>query len=185
MDKKLNLKTKYNKFISEALMTEFKYKSIMQVPKLEKVIINAGVGDATNDAKLIEAMANEVELITGQKPILTKSKKAIATFKLREDQAIGVKVTLRGERMWHFIENLVKIALPRVRDFKGLSQKAFDGHGNYTIGIKEQIIFTEINYDDIKKVRGFDVTFVTSTNDNKQAFALLKAIGLPFMKGNR
>lgn len=182
MGKSLNLKTKYTKLINEALMKEFNYKSVMQIPKLEKVIINAGVGDATNDAKLIEAMSNEIELISGQKPILTKSKKAIATFKLRENQAIGVKVTLRGERMWNFIENLIKIALPRVRDFKGLSQKAFDGRGNYTIGIKEQIIFTEINYDDIKKVRGFDVTFVTSTNDDKQALALLKIIGLPFRK---
>lgn len=185
MDKTLNLKAKYTKLINESLMKEFNYKSVMQIPKLEKVIINAGVGDATTDAKLIEAMSNEIELISGQKPILTKSKKAIATFKLRENQAIGVKVTLRGERMWNFIENLVKIALPRVRDFKGLSNKAFDGHGNYTIGIKEQIIFTEINYDDIKKVRGFDVTFVTSTNDDKQAHALLKVIGLPFMKGNK
>lgn len=185
MEKSLNLKAKYTKLINDSLMKEFNFKSIMQIPKLEKVIINAGVGDATNDAKLIEAMSNEIELISGQKPILTKSKKAIATFKLRENQAIGVKVTLRGERMWNFIENLVKIALPRVRDFKGLSNKAFDGHGNYTIGIKEQIIFTEINYDDIKKVRGFDVTFVTSTNNDKQAHALLKVIGLPFMKGNK
>lgn len=176
------LKEKYEKLIKDALMAEFKYKSVMQIPKLEKIVINAGVGDAASDAKLIEAMAKEIELISGQKPILTKSKKAIATFKLRENQPIGVKVTLRKERMWNFVENLINIALPRVRDFKGLSNNSFDGQGNYTIGIKEQIIFTEINYDDIKKVRGFDVTFVTSTNKNDVARAMLTAIGLPFAK---
>ncbi|MDR2369730.1 MAG: 50S ribosomal protein L5 [Mycoplasmataceae bacterium] len=178
----LNLKTKYEKLIKDALMTEFAFKSIMQVPKLEKIVINAGVGDAAADVKYIEAMTNEIQAITGQKPILTKSKKAIATFKLRENQAIGVKVTLRGERMWNFVENLINVALPRVRDFKGVSNNSFDGRGNYTIGIKEQIIFTEINYDDIKRVRGFDVTFVTSTNKNDVAKAMLKAIGLPFAK---
>ncbi|MDR0675387.1 MAG: 50S ribosomal protein L5 [Mycoplasmataceae bacterium] len=178
----LNLKTKYEKKIKDALMTEFSYKSVMEVPKLEKIVINAGVGDGAADAKFIEAMSNEIQVITGQKPILTKSKKAIATFKLRENQAIGVKVTLRGERMWNFVENLVNVALPRVRDFKGVSNNSFDGRGNYTIGIKEQIIFTEINYDDIKRVRGFDVTFVTSTKKNEVAKAMLKAIGLPFAK---
>ncbi|MDR1235123.1 MAG: 50S ribosomal protein L5 [Mycoplasmataceae bacterium] len=178
----LNLKAKYGKLIKDALMSEYKYKSVMQVPKLEKIVINAGVGDAASDAKFIEAMTNEILVITGQKPVLTKSKKAIATFKLRENQAIGVKVTLRGERMWNFVENLINVALPRVRDFKGLSNNSFDGRGNYTIGIKEQIIFTEVNYDDIKKVRGFDVTFVTSTKKNEVAKAMLKAIGLPFAK---
>ncbi|MDR1991794.1 MAG: 50S ribosomal protein L5 [Mycoplasmataceae bacterium] len=178
----LHLKTKYEKLIKDALFSQFKYKSVMQVPKLEKIVINAGVGDAAADVKFIEAMANEIQAITGQKPVLTKSKKAIATFKLRENQTIGVKVTLRGERMWNFVENLVNIALPRVRDFKGLSNNSFDGRGNYTLGIKEQIIFTEINYDDIKRVRGFDVTFVTSTKKDQVAKELLKAIGLPFAK---
>ncbi|MDR0985499.1 MAG: 50S ribosomal protein L5 [Mycoplasmataceae bacterium] len=178
----LNLKVKYEKLIKEELTKQFKFKSVMQIPKLEKIVINAGVGAATQDAKLIETVAKEVEQITGQKPILTKSKKAIATFKLRENQPIGVKVTLRGERMWNFIENLINIALPRVRDFKGLNNNAFDGHGNYTLGIKEQIIFTEINYDDIKRVSGFDVTFVTSSKKDEIARALLTAVGLPFMK---
>ncbi|MDR0739470.1 MAG: 50S ribosomal protein L5 [Mycoplasmataceae bacterium] len=178
----LNLKAKYEKLIKDNLMAEFNYKSVMQIPRLEKIVINAGVGDGASDAKFIEAMTNEIMTITGQKPILTKSKKAIATFKLRENQAIGIKVTLRGERMWNFVENLINVALPRVRDFKGVSNNSFDGRGNYSIGIKEQIIFTEINYDDIKRVRGFDVTFVTSTKKNEVAKALLKAIGLPFAK---
>ena len=153
----------------------------MQTPRLEKICINAGIGDATNDPKLLEAAAAELEAITGQKPVLTRAKKAIATFKLRENQAIGAKVTLRGEKMWNFVENLVNIALPRVRDFKGLPYNSFDGQGNYTIGIKEQIIFTEINFDQIKRVRGFNVTFVTSTSNKDESRALLKAIGLPIV----
>lgn len=177
-----NLTKKYRDLISKAMMEQFNYKSVMQIPRLEKIVINSGVGDATNDAKLLELAFNEIMAITGQKPIKTKSKKAIATYKLRENQEIGVKVTLHGENMWNFVEKLVNVALPRVRDFKGLKSNAFDGQGNYTIGIKEQIIFTEINYDDVKKVRGFDVTFVTSTNKNEEAKALLATIGLPFSK---
>lgn len=178
----MSLKQKYLEKINNDLMQNHGFKSVIQVPKLEKVVINAGIGDATKDAKMIEAAFNEIKAITGQKPIMTKSKKAIATFKLRENQPIGVKVTLRGEKMWNFIENLINIALPRVRDFKGVSKKSFDGHGNYTIGIKEQIIFTEINYDDIKRNRGFDITFVTSAKNDKDAFELLKSIGIPFTK---
>lgn len=178
----MSLKHKYQDKITAALSEEFKYKSPMQVPTIEKIVINAGIGDATKDSKFIEAAYNEIQAITGQKPVKTKSKKAIATFKLRENQAIGVKVTLRGELMWNFIEKLINIALPRVRDFKGVPKNSFDGRGNYTLGIKEQIIFTEVNFDDIKRVRGFDVTIVTSTDSNEQAFALLKAIGMPFSK---
>ncbi len=176
------LTKKYQEQIKNALMTDGAYKSVMQLPKLEKIVINSGVGDATSDAKLLESVVNELTAITGQKPVITRSKKAIATFKLRENQGIGAKVTLRGEKMWNFIENLINIALPRVRDFKGIPNNSFDHHGNYTLGIKEQIIFTEINYDDVKKIRGFDVTFVTSSNDDEQARKLLKAIGLPFAK---
>lgn len=176
-------KTKiYKDKIAKAMMEQFKYTSIMQVPKLEKVCINAGIGDATTDVKIIEQSAKEIEQITGQKPILTKAKKAIATFKVREGQPIGVKVTLRGEKMWNFVENLVNIALPRVRDFKGLPANSFDNQGNYTMGIKEQIIFTEINFDEIKRVRGFNITFVTSTNKKEETMALLRAIGLPIVK---
>lgn len=176
------LTKKYQELIKNALMTDGAYKSVMQLPKLEKIVINSGVGDATSDAKLLESVVNELTAITGQKPVITRSKKAIATFKLRENQGIGAKVTLRGEKMWNFIENLINIALPRVRDFKGIPNNSFDHHGNYTLGIKEQIIFTEINYDDVKKIRGFDVTFVTSSNNDEQARKLLKAIGLPFAK---
>ena len=157
--------------IAKSLTEQFKYTNVMQVPRLEKVCINAGIGDAASDAKLIEQAAKEIEQITGQKPVLTRAKKAIATFKVREGQPIGVKVTLRGE----------KIALPRVRDFKGLPGNSFDKQGNYTMGIKEQIIFTEINFDEIKRVRGFNITFVTSTNNKEETKALLKAIGLPIV----
>jgi len=179
------LAKQYNAIIREALSKQFNYKSPMQIPTLDKIIINSCAGDATQDAKLLDALYNEITLITGQKPIKTKSKKAIATFKLRENQEIGVKVTLRREAMWNFVAKLTKIALPRVRDFRGLKDISFDGKGNYTLGIKEQNIFTEINFDDIKRVRGFDVTFVTSTNSDKEAKALLEAIGLPFIKKNK
>ena len=167
--------------IGKSLTEQFKYTNVMQVPRLEKICINAGIGDAASDAKLIEQAAKEIEQITGQKPVLTRAKKAIATFKVREGQPIGVKVTLRGEKMWNFVENLVNIALPRVRDFKGLPGNSFDKQGNYTMGIKEQIIFTEINFDEIKRVRGFNITFVTSTNNKEETKALLKAIGLPIV----
>lgn len=175
------LTNKYKKKISDKLTKQFGYKSLMQIPTLDKIVINACAGDATQDSKFLDLLFNEIMLITGQKPIKTKSKKAIATFKLREGQEIGLKVTLRRENMWNFVEKLVNVALPRVKDFKGLKDNSFDGRGNFTLGIKEQNIFTEINYDDIKRIRGFDVTFVTSTNSDEKAKALLMAIGLPFI----
>ena len=177
----MKLAQEYNKKIKEELTKQFNYKNVMQVPKLEKICINMGIGAEANDAKAVEQAAKEVEAITGQKPVLTKAKNAIATFKIREGQAIGVKATLRGEKMWNFVRNLVSIALPRVRDFKGLPKNAFDGNGNYTMGVKEQIIFPEINFDQVKRVKGFNITFVTSTKDKDQARALLKAIGLPII----
>ena len=176
------LKQEYNKKIAPQLMAKYKYDSVMEVPKLEKIVINMGVGNAVQDAKNLELAVNEIERITGQKPVITKAKKSIASFKLREGQGIGAKVTLRGNTMWAFVETLFNIALPRVRDFRGLENKSFDGRGNYTLGIREQIIFPQIIYDDIKQVRGFDVTFVTSAKTNDEARALLKALGAPFKK---
>ena len=176
------LKEKYTKEIVPSLKEKYNYKSVMQVPKLEKVVINIGVGDATQNSKLLEAACEELEQITGAKPVITKAKKSIAGFKLREGQAIGCKVTLRGENMWTFVEKLIRISLPRVRDFRGVSSKAFDGRGNYTLGIKEQIIFPEIEYDNIVKSRGMDIVFVTTANTNEEAFDLLDGIGIPFRK---
>ncbi len=176
------LKDLYNNEIKKSLMEKYNYSSVMQVPKLEKVVVNIGAGDASHDSKFIEAAAKDLELIAGQKPVITKAKKSIAGFKLREGQAIGVKVTLRGEAMYNFIEKLIKVALPRVRDFRGVSPKAFDGFGNYTLGIKEQIIFPEINYDDIVKLRGMDIVFVTTAETNEEAFDLLSGFGMPFRK---
>ena len=163
-------------------MQKYNYTSVMQAPKLEKIVINIGVGDATTNSKLLDAAVNELELITGAKPVVTKAKKSIAGFKLREGQAIGCKVTLRGEKMYTFLEKLIRISLPRVRDFRGVSPKAFDGRGNYTLGIKEQMIFTEIEYDNIVKIRGMDIVFVTSAKTNEEAFDLLNGIGIPFRK---
>ena len=176
------LKEKYVNEIVPSLMQKYNYTSVMQVPKLEKIVINIGVGDATTNSKLLDAAVNELELITGAKPVVTKDKKSIAGFKLREGQAIGCKVTLRGEKMYTFLEKLIKISLPRVRDFRGVSPKAFDGRGNYTLGIKEQMIFTEIEYDNIVKSRGMDIVFVTSAKTNEEAFDLLNGIGIPFRK---
>lgn len=176
------LKEKYTKEIVPSLKEKYNYKSVMQVPKLEKVVVNIGVGDATQNSKLLEAAVAELEAITGAKPVITKAKKSIAGFKLREGQAIGCKVTLRGESMWTFVEKLIRISLPRVRDFRGVSSKAFDGRGNYTLGIKEQIIFPEIEYDNIVKSRGMDIVFVTTANTNEEAFDLLDGIGIPFRK---
>lgn len=173
---------KYKKLIADACMAQFHYSSVMQIPRIDKVVINYGVGDGAKDQKMLDAAFNEVQAITGLKPILTKSKEAIASFKLREDQPIGVKVTLRNELMWNFLAKLINVALPRVRDFKGLSPKSFDGFGNYTIGIKEQIIFTEINYDDVKRIRGFNITIVFSTNNQEESLTALKAMGFPFKK---
>ncbi len=176
------LKEKYVNEIVPNLTKKYNYSSIMQVPKLEKIVINIGVGDAITNSKLLDAAVNELELITGAKPVITKAKKSIAGFKLREGQAIGCKVTLRGEKMWIFLEKLIRISLPRVRDFRGVSPKAFDGRGNYTLGIKEQMIFAEIEYDNIVKSRGMDIVFVTTANTNEEAFDLLNEIGIPFRK---
>ena len=176
------LKEKYVNEIVPSLMQKYNYTSVMQAPKWEKIVINIGVGDATTNSKLLDAAVNELELITGAKPVVTKAKKSIAGFKLREGQAIGCKVTLRGEKMYTFLEKLIRISLPRVRDFRGVSPKAFDGRGNYTLGIKEQMIFTEIEYDNIVKSRGMDIVFVTSAKTNEEAFDLLNGIGIPFRK---
>ena len=176
------LKEKYVNEIVPSLMQKYNYTSVMQAPKLEKIVINIGVGDATTNSKLLDAAVNELELITGAKPVVTKANKSIAGFKLREGQAIGCKVTLRGEKMYTFLEKLIRISLPRVRDFRGVSPKAFDGRGNYTLGIKEQMIFTEIEYDNIVKSRGMDIVFVTSAKTNEEAFDLLNGIGIPFRK---
>ena len=176
------LKEKYVNEIVPSLMQKYNYTSVMQAPKLEKIVINIGVGDATTNSKLLDAAVNELELITGAKPVVTKAKKSIAGFKLREGQAIGCKVTLRGEKMYTFLEKLIRISLPRVRDFRGVSPKAFDGRGNYTLGIKEQMIFAEIEYDNIVKSRGMDIVFVTSAKTNEEAFDLLNGIGIPFRK---
>lgn len=154
----------------------------MEVPKLEKIVINMGVGDATSNSKLLEAAVHDLELISGQKPVITKARKSIAGFKVREGQSIGCKVTLRGENMYNFLDKLVTIGLPRVRDFHGVSSKAFDGRGNYTLGIKEQLIFSEIEYDNVVKVRGMDIVFVTTAKTNEEAYDLLAELGIPFRK---
>ena len=176
------LRNLYNTEIKNNLMEKFNYSSVMQVPKLSKIVVNIGVGDASHDSKFIEAAKKDLEAITGQKAIITKAKKSIAAFKLREGQPIGVKVTLRGDAMYNFMEKLIKVALPRVRDFRGISSKAFDGFGNYTLGIKEQLIFPEINYDEIVKLRGMDIVFVTTAETNEEAFDLLSGFGMPFRK---
>ncbi len=172
----------YNEQIKNSLMKKFNYKSIMEVPKLEKIVINMGVGEASHDSKFLEAALHDLELISGQKPVVTKARKSIAGFKLREGQSIGAKVTLRGENMYIFMEKLIKVALPRVRDFRGVSHSAFDGRGNYTLGIKEQAIFPEIEYDQILKLRGMDIIFVTTAKTNEEALELLSGFGMPFRK---
>ena len=176
------LREVYNNEIVKDLKVKYGYKSTMAVPKLEKIVINIGVGDATSNSKLLEAAMNDLEKISGQKPVATKAKKAIAGFKVREGQAIGCKVTLRGENMYNFLDKLISITLPRVRDFRGVSNKAFDGRGNYTLGLTEQLIFSEIEYDDVVKVRGMDIVFVTTAKTNEEAYDLLKGFGMPFKK---
>ena len=176
------LKEKYNNEIVPNLIKKHNYNTIMEVPKLEKIVVNMGVGDATGNSKLLEAAVKDLSLITGQKPVVTKAKKSIAGFKVREGQAIGCKVTLRGENMYNFMDKLITISLPGVRDFRGVSPKAFDGRGNYTMGIKEQLIFQEIDYDDVVKVRGMDIIFVTTAKTNEEAFDLLNGLGIPFRK---
>ncbi len=175
-----NLKTKYRKEISAALLSEFGYKSTMQVPKLEKICINQGIGSAVSDKKLIDSAIAEMTMITGQKAVATKSKKDISNFKLRKGVAIGARVTLRGDQMYEFLERLIVVALPRIRDFRGINDKGFDGHGNYTLGVTEQIIFPEINIDKVTRIMGMDITFVTNASTDKEAFALLREFGLPF-----
>ena len=175
-----NFKELYESKIKKDLMKELKYKSIMEVPRLEKIVINMGVGEGSHDAKFIEAAVKDLELIAGQKAVVTNARKSIAGFKLREGQPVGVKVTLRGENMYNFMEKLIRVSLPRVRDFRGVSAHSFDGKGNYTLGIKEQLIFPEIEYDNVVKVRGMDIVFVTTAKTNEEAFALLKAFGMPF-----
>lgn len=176
------LKEKYINEITPALMSKFNYKSVMQVPALEKIVINMGVGDAVANAKALDVAVEELATITGQKPVVTRAKKSIAGFRLREGMPIGAKVTLRGERMYEFIDKLVSVSLPRVRDFRGVSKKAFDGRGNYTLGVKEQLIFPEIDYDKVNKVRGMDIVIVTTANTDEEARELLTQIGMPFQK---
>lgn len=176
------LKEMYTKTIVPSLKEEFQYSNVMEVPKLDKIVINMGVGDAAGNSKMLEAAMADLELISGQKPVSTKAKKAIAGFKIRQGQGIGCKVTLRGENMYNFLDKLISITLPRVRDFRGLSPKAFDGRGNYTLGLNEQLIFSEIEFDNVVKVRGMDIIFVTTAKTNEEALALLKGFGMPFKK---
>jgi large subunit ribosomal protein L5 len=173
---------RYQSEIKKAMMDKYHYSSIMQVPHLEKIVINVGVGEAITNAKLLEESVSELAQITGQHPVTTKAKKSIATYKLREGQAIGCKVTLRGLNMYEFYDRLVSIALPRVRDFRGVSKNAFDGHGNYTLGVKEQLIFPEIDYDKVSKIRGMDIVIVTTANSDEEAYSLLELMGMPFHK---
>ena len=175
-------KNLYNEQITTSLMNKFNYSSKMEIPKLEKIVINMGVGEGAADSKFIEAAVKDLEAIAGQKPVVTRARKSIAGFKIREGQVIGAKVTLRGENMYTFMEKLIKIALPRVRDFRGVSKTAFDGKGNYTLGVKEQIIFPEIEYDQVLKVRGMDIVFVTTAKSNEEAYELLSGFGMPFRK---
>jgi large subunit ribosomal protein L5 len=174
------LKLRYRKEVVPQLMKELNLKNPMEVPRLNKVVVNMGLGEALANNKILESAVDQLGAITGQKPVVTRSRKAIANFKLREGQAIGAMVTLRGDRMFEFLDRLINVALPRVRDFKGISPKAFDGRGNYTLGLREQIIFPEINYDQIEKVKGLNVSIVTSAGNDERALALLKAIGVPF-----
>ena len=176
------LKDKYNEEIVPAMMKDFGYTSVMEVPKIEKIVVNMGVGDAIHNSKMMDDAVEELSLITAQKPVITKAKKSIANFKVRKGMPIGAKVTLRNERMYEFLDKLVNIALPRVRDFRGVSDRSFDGHGNYTLGVKEQIIFPEIDYDKINRSRGMDIVIVTTARNNEEARALLRYMGMPFAK---
>ena len=176
------LRDKYNTVVRPALLEKYHYTSTMQIPQVAKIVINIGVGDATTDSKRLEEAVNELTLISGQKPVITKAKKSIAAFKLREGVAIGCKVTLRGERMYEFYDKLVSVALPRVRDFRGLSKDSFDGRGNYTLGIKEQLIFPEINYDKVLKIRGMDIVIVTTAKTDQEGRELLSLLDMPFRK---
>ena len=176
------LKDKYVNEITPALMGKFTYESVMQAPKVEKIVINMGVGEAVQNAKALDTAVEELQTIAGQKPVVTKAKKSIAGFRLREGMPIGAKVTLRGERMYEFLDKLIAVALPRVRDFRGVSKKSFDGRGNYTLGVREQLIFPEIDYDKVSKVRGMDIVIVTTANTDEEARELLTQFGMPFQK---
>ena len=176
------LKEKYVNEVVPSLREKYNYASLMQVPKLDKIVINMGVGEAAHNSKMLDAAVADLTLISGQKPVVTRAKKAIAGFKLREGQPIGCKVTLRGENMYNFLDKLISITLPRVRDFRGISHKSFDGRGNYTLGLTEQLIFSEIEYDNVVKLRGMDIVFVTTANTNDEAYDLLKGLGMPFKK---
>jgi large subunit ribosomal protein L5 len=182
MDMSVELAKKYLEEVVPALMKEFNYSNIMEVPKIKKIVVNIGVGDAKENRKLIEASSKELGAITGQKPVVTKAKNSLSNFKIREGMPIGVKVTLRGERMYHFMAKLINASLPRVRDFQGLSRKGFDGRGNYNLGVKEQLIFPEVNYDEIERVRGMNITFVTTSKTNEESLSLLENMGMPFVK---
>lgn len=176
------LKDKYQKEVVPALIQQFNYTTIMQAPRLEKICINQGVGDATGDKKLVDNAATELTVIAGQKAVATRARRSVSNFKLREGMPIGVRVTLRGDRMYEFLDRLITVALPRVRDFRGVNDKSFDGRGNYTIGITEQIVFPEIDIDKVNKIMGMDITFVTTANTDAEAYALLKEMGMPFKK---
>lgn len=176
------MKERFSNEITPQLIQKFNYTTVMQVPKIEKVVINMGVGEAVSNSKVLDAAIEDLRAITGQKPVITKAKKSIAGFKLREGMPIGVKVTLRGDRMYHFLDKLFNVALPRVRDFRGVSTKAFDGRGNYTLGLKEQLIFPEIEYDKVDKVRGMDIVIVTTAKSDEEARELLNQLGMPFTK---
>ncbi len=174
------LKVKYDEEIAPALMTKFGYKSVMQIPKIEKVVVNVGCGDGKDNAKIIEAVVKDVAAITGQKPVVTKARKSVANFKVREGQNVGVKVTLRSDRMWEFLDRLFNVALPRVRDFRGINPNSFDGRGNYAFGIKEQLIFPEIEYDKVDAIRGMDICITTTAHTDEEAKELLRLVGAPF-----
>jgi len=176
------LKTMYQQEVAPALMKKFGYKSVMQIPRLDKIVINVGCGDAKDNTKAIDAIVKDITAITGQKAVVTKARKSVANFKLREGMAVGVKVTLRQDRMWEFLDRLFNVALPRVRDFRGISANSFDGRGNYALGIKEQLIFPEIDYDKIEKIRGMDIVMCTTANTDEEARELLKLLGAPFIQ---
>lgn len=177
------LKERYDKEVMPALMKSLQLENVMQAPRIQKVVVNIGLGEAMDNAKAMDAAVGDLTAITGQKPVITKARKSIANFKLREGRAIGAKVTLRGERMWSFLDRLMNIALPRVRDFRGVSADSFDGRGNYTLGFREQLVFPEIEYDKIDKVRGMEITMVTTAANDEQAASLLRELGMPFRKG--
>jgi len=177
------LKTRYDKTIRDELKKQFNYDNVMRIPRVEKVVLNIGMGEAIGQSKAMDAAANDLANITGQRPVITKSKHAIANFRLRVGMPIGLKVTLRGERMWHFLEKLVTVALPRIRDFQGVPDRSFDGRGNYSLGLKEQLVFPEIDYDKIDRLRGMEITIVTTAKTDEEARALLRSLGMPFRQG--